>query len=212
MSISRRIFIRTASVAAIAAATVGKSALLAFAQGTMQHGASATDPLAYYTQETFTQYINSIFRLHGFRTVDVMLEKVQDTLPATVSRTGGRESFVLHFRGGDVQFPQDTYTVEHPALGNFRLFLVPNGPDKNGAQSYVATINRLSYTAKPSGAPKAMPSKSVPSSTPKTEPSAPAKVTPEMKTPGPAETRKPEVQVKPRIRKVDPERSPEFDY
>lgn len=212
MSISRRIFIRTVSFAAIAAAIVGKPAVLAFAQGTMQRGASSSDPLAYYTQATFTQYINSIFRLHGFRSVDVMLEKVQDTLPATVSRTGGRESFVLHFRGGDVQLPQDTYTVEHAALGNFRLFLVPGGPDENGAQSYVATINRLAYTAKPIAAPKAMPRKSAPTSTPRTEPSAPAKVTPEMKTPGPAETTKPQVQGKPRIRKVDPERSPELDY
>ena len=209
MSISRRIFIKTVSVAAITAATVGKSALVTFAQGT---GATASDPLAYYTQATFTQYINSIFRLHGFRTVEVVLEKVQDTLPATVSRTGGRESFVLYFRGGDVLLPQDTYTVEHPALGNFRLFLVPNGADANGAQSYVATINRLTYTAKTNAAPKAVPRKSVPTSTPKTESSAPGRVTPEMKTPGAAETPKPQIQVKPLKRKVDPEFSPEFDY
>lgn len=206
MSISRRIFIKTASVAAIVAATVGKSTLAVLAQG------GATDPLAYYTQATFIQYINSIFRLHGFQTVDVMLEKVQDTLPATVTRTGGRESFVLHFRGGDVQLPQGTYTVEHPALGNFKLFLVPGGADENGAQSYIATINRLAYTSKPSAAPKAMPRKSAPESTPKTESSAPAKVTPETKTPGPVETPKPQVQVKPRKRKVDPDLYPEFDY
>ncbi|MFZ0751205.1 MAG: twin-arginine translocation signal domain-containing protein, partial [Pyrinomonadaceae bacterium] len=104
MPISRRIFIKAASIAAIAVATVGKSTLEALAQG------GATDPLSYYTQATFTQYVNSIFRLHGFRTVEVMLEKVQDTLPATVTRTGGRESFMLHFRGGDVHFPQGTYT------------------------------------------------------------------------------------------------------
>ena len=203
MPISRRIFIKTASVAAIAAATIGKSTLAVLAQG------GATDPLSYYTQATFTQYVNSIFRLHGSRTVEVMLENVQDTLPATVTRTGGRESFVLHFRGGGVLLPQDTYTVEHPALGSFRLFLVPNGPDKNGAQSYVATINRLAYTSKPSAAPKAMPRKSAPESTPKTDSSTPVKITPEMKTPGPAETTKP--QVKPRRRKVDPELFPEFD-
>lgn len=206
MPISRRIFIKTASVAAIAAATVGKSTLVALAQS------GATDPLSYYTQATFTQYINSIFRLHGLRTVDVMLEKVQDTLPATVTRTGGRESFVLHFRGGDAQLPQNTYTVEHPALGNFKLFLVPGGADDNGAQGYVATINRLAYTSKPSAAPKAMPRKSAPESTPRTESSAPARVTPETKTPGPAETPKPQGQGKPRRRKVDPDLLPEFDY
>lgn len=205
MPISRRIFIKTASVAAIVAATVGKSTLVSLAQ------VGATDPLAYYTQATFTQYIDSIFRLHGSRTVDVALEKVQDMLPATVSRTGGRESFVLHFRGGSFQLPQDTYVVEHPALGNFRLFLVPKGTDENGAQSYAATINRLAYTAKPDAAPKAMPRKSIPSSTPKTEVSDPAKGTPEMKTPGPVETPKP-IQVKPRREKIDPERSLELDY
>lgn len=205
MPISRRIFIKTLSVAAIATATIGKSTLATLAQG------GATDPLAYYTQATFTQYVDSIFRLHGFRTVDVMLEKVQDTLPATVSRSGGRESFVLHFRGGDVRLPQDTYTVEHPALGNFSLFLVPSGADENGAQSYVATINRLSYTFKPSAAPKAVPRKSAPESTPKPESTGPPKAAPETKAPGRTETPKP-VKVKPRIRKVNPDISPEFDY
>lgn len=206
MSISRRIFLKTASVAAIAVVTIGKSTLAVLAQG------GATDPLSYYTQDTFTQYINSIFRLHGVRTVEVMLEKVQDALPATVTRTGGRESFTLHFRGGDVRLPQNTYTVEHPALGNFELFLVPGGADANGAQSYVATINRLGYTAKPSTAPKAMERKSAPESTPKTESSTPAKVTPEIKAPGPVETPKPKAPVKPRRRKVDPDLYPEFDY
>ena len=210
MSISRRIFIKTASIAAIAAATIGKSTLTAFAQG------GAADPLAYYTQATFTQYINSIFRLYGPRTVEVKLEKVEDSLPATVSRTGGRESFILHFRGGDTQLLQDTYTVEHPALGTFKLFLVPNGADENGAQSYVATINRLAYTAKPSTAHKAMPRKA-PESTPKPESSTPAKVTPETKSSGPGETPRPEVQVKPDSRKpgnrkISRDNLPEFDY
>ncbi len=206
MTISRRIFMQTASVAAIAAATIGKSTLAVLAQG------GATDPLSYYTQATFTQYINSIFRIHGLRTVDVMLEKVQDTLPAKEVRAGGRESFVLHFRGGDFQLRQNTYTVEHPALGTFALFLVPSGADEHGAQSYVATINRLAHASKPSAAPKAMPRKSAPESTPKPESSAPAKVAPEPKTLGPSESPKPRVKVKPRRRKVDPDLYPEFDY
>lgn len=205
MSVSRRIFIKTASVAAIAAATLGKSTLSALAQG------GATDPLANYTQATFTQYINSVFRLHGSRTVDVVLEKVQDTLPETVSRTGGRESFVLHFRGGDVRLPQDTYTVEHAALGSFGLFLVPSGADANGAQSYVATFNRLAYSAKPSSAPKAMPRKA-PETTPKPESSTPGNVTPETKSPAPGEKPRPDVRVKPGNRKISRDQLPEFDY
>ncbi|HEX5704113.1 MAG TPA: hypothetical protein VFX97_13000 [Pyrinomonadaceae bacterium] len=205
MTISRRIFIQTASVAAIAAAAIGKSTLAVLAQG------GATDPLSNYTQDTFTQYINSIFRLHGSRTVDVMLEKVQDTLPAKETRGGGRESFTLHFRGGDFQLRQNTYTVEHPALGTFALFLVPSGADEHGAQSYVATINRLAHASKPSAVPKAIPRKSTPESTPKPESSAPAKVAPEPKTLSPSESPKP-VQVKPRRRKVDPDLYPEFDY
>ena len=205
MSISRRNFIQMASVTAITASTMAKSALVAFAQGTLQ---LSDDPLAYYSQATFAQYINSIFRLHGFRTVDVTLEKVEDTLPATVSRDDGRESFVLHFRGGGVLLPQNTYTVEHPALGTFILFLVPNGADENGAQSYVATINRLSLSTK-IRAPKAMPRRSTPTSTRKTDSSGP-KDTPETKNPGSVEKPKPEVQ--PRRRKVDPEIFPELDY
>ena len=204
MPISRRIFIKTASVPAIAAATIGKSTLTVLAEG------GAADPLSYYTRATFTKYINSIFRLHGLKTVETMLEKVEDRLTATVTRTGGRESFVLHFRGGDVRLPQDTYTVAHPALGNFKLFGSQQAR-QNGAPRYVATINRLAYTSKPSAAPRAMPRKSAPESTPKTE-STPVKVTPEPKTPGPAETTKPQVPVKPRRRKVDPDLYPEFDY
>lgn len=138
MSTSRRLFLKAASVAAITAGIIGKSGLAALAQ--------ATDPLANYTQATFTQYLNSVFRLyHGRTTVEVTLLKVKDTLPANVARVRGRESFTLRFVGGSEQLSQDTYTVEHPALGTFKLFLVPGGAEENGAKVYVATINRLGY-------------------------------------------------------------------
>jgi len=137
MSISRRLFIKTASVTAVAAATIGKSTLASFAQEPDE------DPLANYTQATFTQNINSIFVLHGPSTIEVTLVSVQDTLPSNVEPAPGRESFVLHFRGGSQQLPQNTYTMDHAALGTFQLFLVPSGPDENGAQGYAATINRV---------------------------------------------------------------------
>lgn len=151
MSISRRKFIRVGTIAAIGAGISIRPSLTALAQDVVDKagGSAVTDPLANYTQATFAQYVNSIFRLHGFATVDVTLVKVEGTLPAKVSRAGGRESFALFFRGGSIKLPQDTYTVEHAALGTFRLFLVPSDADENGAQGYVAIINRLAYATKP---------------------------------------------------------------
>jgi hypothetical protein len=148
MSVSRRLFIKLASVAAIARGLAAKPSLAAIVQDAEKAGA---DPLSYYTQATFNQYLNSVFRLHGAVNVDVTLANVVDTLPLKVSRNGGRESFVLHFRGGAAQLPQGTYPVEHAALGTFKLFLVPAVPDDNGAQGYTATINRLAHTGKLQG-------------------------------------------------------------
>ena len=150
MSISRRKFISVGTIAAIGAGISIRPGLTALAQNVVDKAGSAvTDPLANYTQATFAQYVNSVFRLHGFATVDVTLVKVEGTLPAKISRAGGRESFALFFRGGSIKLPQDTYIVEHAALGTFRLFLVPSDAGENGAQGYVAVINRLAYATKP---------------------------------------------------------------
>jgi hypothetical protein len=37
-------------------------------------------------------------------------------------------TFTVSFRGSGESLPQDTYTVEHAALGTFPLFLVPGAP------------------------------------------------------------------------------------
>ena len=144
MSISRRVFIKTAALAAVLAGISLKPGLLALAQEPTV-ALPASDPLSNYTQATFAQYVNSIFTLRGPKTIEVTLTSVEDTLPAKASRAGGRESFTLHFRGGGTALPQDTYVIEHPSLGTFRMFLVPTTTDENGAQGYVAVVNRLAY-------------------------------------------------------------------
>jgi len=168
---------KVGTAAAIAAGLWLKPSVITIAQEvTGKLGVpTQNDPLSFYTQSTFLQYVNSIFRLRGLNTtVDVTLVQVEDTLPAKTSKAGGRESFVLHFRGGNTELPQDTYTVEHPALGTFRLFLVPTGSDENGAQGYVATINRLSYAAKPGlAARKPTGAKSTGGQTPEAKPVGP---------------------------------------
>src|SRR5438552_18783248 len=97
MFVSRRKFIRIGAIAALAAGVPLKSSIVSFAQKISSAG---TDPLSLYTQATFTQYLNSVFRLHGSRIVDVTLMKVTDTFPTKAVRAAGQESFTLLFRGG----------------------------------------------------------------------------------------------------------------
>ena len=163
MSISRRLFISVGSFAAIAAGISTKPGLVALGQ--KLGVATPYDPLSFYTMATFLQYVNSVFTLRGWSTVELTLAKVQDTLPANTSRLGGRESFVLEFRGGTAQLHQDTYTIEHPALGTFKLFIVPGGTDENGASLYAATINRLAYVIKPNAPRKPLMKSSTTTST-----------------------------------------------
>ena len=176
MSISRRKFLRAGTLVALSAALP----LGVFGQSRKdKNGIHMTptdpqnpidpidlsDPLANYNRSVFSSYLNSIFQLYtGYSVVAVALLEVKDMLPASTP-ANGRECFSLLFRGGIVALPQSTYRIDHPSLGSFQLFLVPGGPDDNGAQSYVAIINRLAYvngyydqlTAPPSGPPSASP-------------------------------------------------------
>lgn len=155
MSISRRKFLKTGTLFTLAAAVPLNSAITVMGQQFSDGGSQvdlnpqelAQDPLANYTKSTFLQYLNSIFRLSGgiYKPVDVTLTDVTDMVPAKTTPEPGRECFALLFRGESIALPQGTYTVDHAALGRFALFLVPVGEDDNGAQGYLATINRLPY-------------------------------------------------------------------
>lgn len=154
MSITRRKFLRAGTLVALSAAVPLKSALLVSGQnrkgGNPGDGLTTQNPsdlLANYSKSAFSSYLNSIFRLYtGYSTVDLMLVQVEDQAALEKGAPAGGECFSLVFVGGSTALSQGTYRVEHPALGSFQLFLVPGGPDKYGAQSYVAIINRLPYT------------------------------------------------------------------
>lgn len=135
MSISRRIFLKVSTIAAVAAGMSLKPSLSILGQD------PPSDPLSNYTRATFAQYVDSVFTIVGSTSVEVTLTEVENTLPANESASG-RECFVLHFRGGSTALGQNTYTIEHAALGTFSLFVVPGGADANGARAYTATINR----------------------------------------------------------------------
>jgi len=141
---SRRKFLRTGLLAALFAAVPFKNA---FGQTWKQNDGNPgetpvtqSDPLGNYSKASFTSYLNSVFQLQtSIGVVAVTLTKVDD-MPAPK----GGECFTLQFRGGSRALRQDTYMITHPSLGTFALLLVPSGSDQNGAQGYLATLNRLS--------------------------------------------------------------------
>ena len=144
MSISRRRFVKAGVLAATVAAFPLRTIL---GQSFKERDGDPfdtppvqVDQLGNYSKATFKNLLNSIFQLHTTSgIVEVALISVED-LPSSK----GGECFSLLFRGGSRAQKQDTYTLVHGALGTFQLLLVPAGADQNGAQSYLATLNRLS--------------------------------------------------------------------
>lgn len=202
MSITRRKFLKAGTLVALTAAIplrVVSQQPRKVSDGNPidQSKDAAADPLSSYNKAAFTSYLNSIFRLYtGYSTIDVALVEVEDLMPGAATTQTGAECFSLVFRGGSVALPQNTYRIEHPSLGTFPLFLVPGKPDDNGAQSFVAIINRLSYADAQRPAPTRL-SKPVGTVTPQ-QPVTPAPAT--TNTPAPTITTPPE-KIKPSKRR-----------
>lgn len=151
MSITRRKFLKAGTLVALSAAIPLRVTGQGIRKGNDgnpidQSKDVAADPLSTYTRSAFSSYLNSIFRIYtGYSTIDVALEEVKDLAPGAATTQTGAECFSLLFRGGSTALRQDTYKIEHPSLGKFLLFLVPASPNDNGAQGFVAIINRLPY-------------------------------------------------------------------
>lgn len=157
MPISRRIFLRAGTMVVLGAAAQSKLAKVVVGQkssggrvetvtGFRVPAASMDDPLTYYTKSTFLAHLNSKFLLRqGDSSSSVVtLVEVVDFAPTQLkvaAQVGNRECFSLVFSGVK-QLPQDTYTVEHGALGTFKLLLVPSGKP-GGVWQWDAVINRL---------------------------------------------------------------------
>jgi hypothetical protein len=147
--ISRRKFLKAGSFVALAAAipvsVLGQS--WKDKDGNPGDQGAQPDPLSHYNQAAFTSYLNSIFQIYtGTSIVEVELVRVKDLPTGGPAAPSGGECFSLVFVGGSKAFEQGTYRIAHPSLGTFQLFLVPSGADAVGAQSYVATINRIGYS------------------------------------------------------------------
>jgi|SRR5688572_19117028 len=72
-------------------------------------------------------------RLTAIKNTDLRREEIQ---------AGDPQCFVLTFTSRSTQLSQDTYSVNHPVLGRFELF-ISEASDIDGDYSYTAVINRL---------------------------------------------------------------------
>ena len=112
---------------------------------------TSIEQLSYYNESAFTPYVNTRFRVHlsSSNTRSLLLTEVNDYLTslaqvdATANSTG-TECFSLIFQiPPGKPFTQDTYMVEHEALGIFYMFLVPvSAHTKKRPDYYEAVIYR----------------------------------------------------------------------
>ncbi len=154
MALSRRELLKTAGTFALVGGIPLSLADIAFAK--QAHTASPlaagaqipllgqrlVDPLSAFTMETFTEVVQTKFRVRG-KHGDAKLTLVQvESLTPSDAPSPHQECFSLLFRDGHRRpLAQDTYRMEHPKLGAFDLFLVPMA-NNGGPRDHVAIINR----------------------------------------------------------------------
>jgi len=150
MAVSRRKFLKAGSLVILAAGiplkvVAGKSP---DPLGTKALHASYFGPSELLTQATLSAQLNTMFRVaqDGSQVVKIELTEVNDLRTAAVKKStamAGKECFSLIFIGpSHTPLRQDTYAVEHSALGNFSVLLVPVGQNRQGL-IYEAVFNRL---------------------------------------------------------------------
>ena len=135
MATSRRNFLRTGSLVALAAGIP-----LASLERVLGSDRTALS-IAGLTRKNFAEHLNTDFIIHHAQSkVSVRLVEVENLRAATPQG----EAFSLLFRGDhSTALTQNTYVIEHGKLGRFSFLLVPMGTRDKSAVFYEAIINRL---------------------------------------------------------------------
>jgi len=111
---------------------------------------SSIEQLGYYSKAAFTPYVNTNFQvyLEASNTRGLQLSQIGDYL-SSLSQTGagantaGAECFSLLFTMPPGHtFQQDTYMIEHDALGTFYMFLTPVSSKGQTTDYYESVIYR----------------------------------------------------------------------
>lgn len=157
---SRRSFLRSGTLAALAAGSVLSAPHLIFGQDSKRTPPAADfdipfeatqNPVFYYTQATFEPYVGGIFRGRGAgRVVNLELLSVEGHVPskgaARLMRKAGRATrgFTLTFRAdGPLSEITTIQRLDHAGLGRLDLFLTRRGEGERGRIIYEAVFNHL---------------------------------------------------------------------
>ena len=140
MAISRRTFLGRSSVLGIAAVFPLTSHARHNAGVSSSLNAAQHDLLSRLTSESFSKDLNTNFEIQVSALNAQELELIEVSKKKVHRNT---ESFDVLFCGNkENQFTQGTYTIHHPRLGSFPLFVVPVGNGKNGV-FYQAVFSRM---------------------------------------------------------------------
>ncbi len=155
MAISRRFFLKSGSLTAIAASVAFGSNGLALGQkrtlqtilGNQTPMKAQREPTFMFTRATFEPYVGGIFQAANARGRMVSLTLLSVTAnksAAKISTAVGRQtdSFSLMFKARSaLSNLKSIHNVSHPSLGKFDLFLTPR--EKDGAFYYEAVFNHI---------------------------------------------------------------------
>jgi hypothetical protein len=148
MPISRRHFLRTGAIVCVAAGAPMSLSASAAEERSLGNGHAQPSGTTHtlMSKAAFAPHLNSVFfiRLPDGQEIPAELIELRDCGPAPRQKANApaaRECFALAFRTtAQPLLAQNTYRLEHRALGRFDLFIGPV-PGKKHGQVYEAIIN-----------------------------------------------------------------------
>ncbi len=160
MSVTRRRFLQTGTLAAAAASAADVSPLMAatddMAPQQLPPGLPPevlADPLWSIPRAAWSRHVGTFFTLYtenGREIGSLVLQRVTNLRSQQRPRPpAGQECFALLFRNRRTRdtLPQAVYVLEHGVLGRVKLLLVPTLQRRSPAPVLEAVINRVSFPA-----------------------------------------------------------------
>ena len=154
MAVSRRKFLKAGTMVSLSAVIPLKSVVSVFGQqsGTDQQGLfKVPDEIQAderLTEETFSRYLNSTFRINTSPLTEINLELINvkhwdSTSSEHAANAAKLDSFSVLFRGPRrTALESKTYRISHDQMGTFDLFISPVN-DRKKERLYQAVFNRF---------------------------------------------------------------------